>query len=86
MLSYGATSEGRNRPFSRHQVVNLAFLVEPEIRLIGPGDSGKSTVLDAIDLCLGARRSVQFTDADFHGRAVRQSIRITITIGALDMR
>ncbi|HBK4804844.1 TPA: AAA family ATPase, partial [Enterobacter hormaechei subsp. steigerwaltii] len=25
--------------------------------LIGPGDSGKSTILDAIDLALGARRS-----------------------------
>ncbi|WP_311769311.1 MULTISPECIES: AAA family ATPase [Burkholderia] len=25
--------------------------------LIGPGDSGKSIILDAIDLCLGARRS-----------------------------
>ncbi|MBB3394208.1 MULTISPECIES: AAA family ATPase [unclassified Rhizobium] len=25
--------------------------------LIGPGDSGKSTILDAIDLCLGATRS-----------------------------
>jgi putative ATP-dependent endonuclease of the OLD family len=52
--------------------------------LIGPGDSGKSTVLDAIDLCLGARRSIQFTDADFHGLDVTESIRITIAIGALD--
>ena len=34
--------------------------------LIGPGDSGKSTILDAIDLCLGARRSVRLTDADFY--------------------
>ncbi len=34
--------------------------------LIGPGDSGKSSILDAIDLCLGARRNIQFTDADFH--------------------
>ncbi|WP_432763235.1 AAA family ATPase [Echinimonas agarilytica] len=32
--------------------------------LIGPGDSGKSTILDAIDLCLGARRNFSFTDAD----------------------
>ena len=24
--------------------------------LIGPGDSGKSSILDAIDLCVGARR------------------------------
>ncbi|MCR1572651.1 MULTISPECIES: AAA family ATPase [Stenotrophomonas] len=28
--------------------------------LVGPGDSGKSTILDAIDLCLGVRRSVSF--------------------------
>ena len=34
--------------------------------MIGPGDSGKSTVLDAIDLCLGARRNLQINDADFH--------------------
>lgn len=26
--------------------------------LIGPGDSGKSTIFDAIDLCMGARRTV----------------------------
>ena len=52
--------------------------------LIGPGDSGKSTVLDAIDLCLGARRTVQFTDADFHALDVDAPIAITITIGDLD--
>ena len=34
--------------------------------LIGPGDSGKSTILDAIDLCLGARRSLSLTEDDFH--------------------
>lgn len=34
--------------------------------LIGPGDSGKSSLLDAIDLALGARRSYPFSDADFH--------------------
>ena len=33
--------------------------------LVGPGDSGKSTILEAIDLCMGARRTIQFTDADF---------------------
>jgi len=37
----------------------LDWLPSPGINcLIGPGDSGKSTILDAIDLCLGARRSV----------------------------
>ena len=52
--------------------------------LIGPGDSGKSTVLDAIDLCLGARRIVQFTDADFFGLDVGSPISIILTIGELD--
>jgi putative ATP-dependent endonuclease of the OLD family len=52
--------------------------------LIGPGDSGKSSVLDAIDLCLGARRTAQFTDADFHNLDVAKPIRISLTIGELD--
>ncbi|MCG8911000.1 ATP-binding protein [Pseudomonas sp. DP-17] len=51
--------------------------------LIGPGDSGKTSVLEAIDLCLGARRSVRFTDADFHLLDVAQPIWITVTVGAL---
>lgn len=52
--------------------------------LIGPGDSAKSTVLDAIDLCLGARRGVTFTDADFYQLNVENPIRIALTIGDLD--
>lgn len=52
--------------------------------LIGPGDSGKSSVLDAIDYCLGARRSVTITDADFYRLDVEQPISISITIGELD--
>ncbi|TAY34692.1 DUF2813 domain-containing protein [Rhizobium leguminosarum] len=51
--------------------------------LIGPGDSGKSTILDAIDLCLGARRTAQFTDADFHGLQIDTPINISITLGNL---
>lgn len=51
--------------------------------LIGPGDAGKSSILDAIDYCLGARRSVQFTDADFYGLDVTIPITIAITIGDL---
>ena len=34
--------------------------------LIGPGNSGKSTILDTIDLTLSARHSYPFTDADFY--------------------
>lgn len=52
--------------------------------LIGPGDSGKSTILDAIDYCLGARRNIQFTDTDFHRLAIEEPIKITVTIGELD--
>src|ERR1700745_3855972 len=52
--------------------------------IIGPGDSGKSSILDAIDLCLGARRSAPITDADFHNLDVAKAIRISLTIGELD--
>ncbi|ATD82431.1 MULTISPECIES: ATP-dependent nuclease [Desulfovibrio] len=52
--------------------------------LIGAGDSGKSTVLDAIDLCLGARRNIQLSDADFFGLDITNPISITLTLGALD--
>ena len=52
--------------------------------LIGPGDSGKSSVLDAIDFCLGARRNIQFTDADFYRLDVQSPISICVTIGELD--
>jgi len=52
--------------------------------LIGPGDSGKSSILDAIDFCLGARRSIQFTDADFHLLDVETPITIAVTLGEID--
>ena len=52
--------------------------------LIGPGDSGKSSILDSIDLCLGARRNIQFTDADFHLLDVEHPIAVEVTFGELD--
>jgi putative ATP-dependent endonuclease of OLD family len=52
--------------------------------LIGPGDSGKSTILDAIDLVLGARRSYPFSDADFYQLNTSLPIVITVTVGGLD--
>ena len=52
--------------------------------LVGPGDSGKSSILDAIDLCLGVRRTTNLTDADFHGLDVEKPISISITLGELD--
>lgn len=51
--------------------------------LIGPGDSGKSTVLDAIDLLLSPRRSATFTDADFYHLDTAHEIIIEAAIGDL---
>lgn len=51
--------------------------------LIGPGDSGKSTILDAIDLCLGVRRSVGIADTDFYGLVITEPIVISVTLGGL---
>ena len=51
--------------------------------LIGPGDGGKSTILDAIELTLGTRQSLIFTDADFHRCHVNDPIIIDMTLGAL---
>jgi hypothetical protein len=52
--------------------------------LIGPGDSGKSSVLDAIDWCLGAKRTLPISDADFFELNVNDPISVSITLGALD--
>jgi predicted ATP-dependent endonuclease of OLD family len=47
-------------------IKELAWLPSAGINcLIGPGDSGKSSILDAVDYCVGTRRNIQFTDADF---------------------
>jgi len=51
--------------------------------LVGPGDSCKTTILDAIDLCLGARRNLTLSDADFHGLDVKTPICVSVTIGRL---
>ena len=68
-------------------VMTLSWFPTPGINcLVGPGDSGKSTILDAIDLCMGARRTIQFTDADFTDLAIDAPIEITITLGALSDR
>ena len=52
--------------------------------LVGPGDSGKSSILDAIDYCLGARRNLLIADTDFHLLDVNNPINITIALGKLD--
>jgi len=66
-------------------IKNFEWFPLPGINcLVGPGDCGKSTVLDAIDCCLGARRSIPFNDADFFGMDVSKPIQILVTLGELD--
>ncbi|MGN3708665.1 ATP-dependent nuclease [Achromobacter xylosoxidans] len=54
--------------------------------LIGPGDSGKTSILDAIEACMSVRRSMEFSDADFFGMDVSTPIIIRVTVGALPDR
>ncbi|MGB5786904.1 MAG: AAA family ATPase [Stenotrophomonas geniculata] len=63
---------------------HLEWAPNPGINcLIGPGDSGKTTILDAIELCMSARRNFDFTDSDFFNLDVSKSITIQVTVGAL---
>ncbi|MGT2476501.1 ATP-dependent nuclease [Paraburkholderia terrae] len=50
--------------------------------LIGPGDSCKSTVLDAIEAALSSRW-LSFTEADFIGGDTTKTIAIEVTVGEL---
>src|SRR5277367_4701139 len=52
--------------------------------LIGPGDSGKTTILDAIELCLNPRRYVSFGEAEYNALNFNNRILIEITIADLD--
>ncbi len=51
--------------------------------LLGPGDSGKSTILDAIDYCLCARRSIALADTDFFKLEASEGFRVALTLGDL---
>jgi hypothetical protein len=93
MRRYVINSDGTLRYMARIRAVeidnfrgikHLVWIPSPGINcLIGPGDSGKSSILDAIDFCLTARRNIQFTDADFHKLDVEKPITISVTIGEL---
>jgi DNA repair exonuclease SbcCD ATPase subunit len=51
--------------------------------IVGSGDSGKSTILDCIEIALGLRKSVSFGDSDFYGLDTSQPIEIYVTVGEL---
>jgi len=51
------------------------------ICLVGPGDSSKSTILDAVELALLPRYGFPFDDSDFHNCDINSPIRIAVTVG-----
>lgn len=51
--------------------------------IIGAGDTGKSTLLDAIELALAPRRNLAFSDADFWQLDVTKQIDLRVTVGDL---
>lgn len=51
--------------------------------LVGPGDSGKSTILDAIHLALSDRWRLSIADTDFYNCDTSQSICIRVVVANL---
>lgn len=51
--------------------------------LVGPGDSTKTTILDAIELALAPKWYIPFTDSDFYHIETDKPITIEVTVGEL---
>lgn len=65
-------------------IKDLSWSPSPGVNcLIGPGDTGKTTILDAIDACLNVKKGIDFSDADFHELDVEKSIIVRVTLGDL---
>lgn len=61
-----------------HEFGNEKFIV-----LIGRGDSGKSTILSAINAALSPSWNLSFSDLDFHNQDTSHTIEIELTIKEL---
>ncbi|MGO4807935.1 ATP-dependent endonuclease [Arthrobacter sp. 2MCAF15] len=55
------------------------------VALVGPGDSGKSTILDALHYLLGDRWNIPFADTDFFGVNVENPIVVKALLTDLPM-
>lgn len=51
--------------------------------LIGPGDTAKSTILDAVEAALSPRSNLEFDDTDFHNADTSEPISIAVTISPI---
>ncbi len=68
-------------------IKNLDWLLNADfLCLVGPGDIGKSTILDAIELVLSPRWNPVFDDCDFYKGDTSEPLTIEATIGALPRR
>lgn len=56
------------------------YLPGKYICLIGPGDSAKTTILDAIEYALYPSYTISFDDTDFFNCDIEQSIEIYVSI------
>ena len=64
--------------------MNLDWVVGGDcVCLVGPGDSRKSTILDAVDLVLSPRWNVTFDDSDFFNADTSAPLSISATVGDL---
>jgi len=67
-------------------IKNLKWIVpktQDFVCLVGPGDSTKTTILEAMYLALCERYSLSLSDADFYDANVEQPISIRVTIDDL---
>jgi putative ATP-dependent endonuclease of OLD family len=66
------------------EIERLCWAPRPLVNcLIGPGDSTKTTVLDAIELALNSRSYLFADDSDFYNMDYNKPIRIIVTVGGL---
>ncbi len=47
---------------------------------LGPGDSTKTTILDAVEFALSPRWNIPFDDSDFYDADTSAPILITVTV------
>jgi energy-coupling factor transporter ATP-binding protein EcfA2 len=65
-------------------IKSLSWKIDGDfVCLVGPGDSTKTTILDAVELTLTPRWNVQFDDTDFYDADVAVPFSITATVGDL---
>jgi putative ATP-dependent endonuclease of the OLD family len=63
----------------------LSWLVKGDFNcIIGSGDTGKTTILTALDYALSPRQSVAFDDSDFFNQDVAEEICIQVTLSDWD--